>query len=152
MPSGFDKKKPPETTPGGSIIYRHSGDDVSGTPIGFTDKSTATFARDREAVYARLFGEAVSVSHEIIPLIPHIDIYTYERVQRERIYYTLVTSGMSDLEMNVPAAAKGEPRRVELIFYCSEPRQEYIDTLRWVAHFPHDNKTWLGSGHTMPNG
>ncbi|WCL51318.1 suppressor of fused domain protein [Leptospira sp. GIMC2001] len=24
--------------------------------------------------------------------------------------------------------------------------------LRTLAHFPHDNKTWLASGHTLPNG
>jgi Suppressor of fused protein (SUFU) len=49
-------------------------------------------------------------------------------------------------------ADKDVPKRVELIFYCSEPRDEYISTLRWVAHFPHDSKSWLGHGHTMPNG
>lgn len=54
--------------------------------------------------------------------------------------------------MKVPAKAKGVPGRVELIFYCSEPKQEYLDTLRGLAHFPHDNKTWIGNGHTMPNG
>jgi hypothetical protein len=24
--------------------------------------------------------------------------------------------------------------------------------MRWLAHFPHDQKTWIGSGHTIPNG
>jgi hypothetical protein len=43
-------------------------------------------------------------------------------------------------------------RRVELIFYCSDPREEYINTLRWVAHFPHNSQSFLGYGHTMPNG
>lgn len=66
--------------------------------------------------------------------------------------YSLVTGGMSDMEMTMPRGAKEVPRRVELIFYCAEPRDEYIATLRWVAHFPHDSKSWLGHGHTMPNG
>jgi hypothetical protein len=46
----------------------------------------------------------------------------------------------------------GVPRRVELIFDCHEPREEYISTLRWLAHFPHNANSWLGYGHTMPNG
>ena len=66
--------------------------------------------------------------------------------------YPLVTGGMSDLPMTVPQQANHSPRRVELIFYCTEPREEYIQTLRWLAHFPHDSKSWLGHGHTMPNG
>jgi Suppressor of fused protein (SUFU) len=59
---------------------------------------------------------------------------------------------MSDLEMTIPRGVKDSPRRVELIFYREDPRDEYIETLRWVAHFPHASKSWLGYGHTMPNG
>ena len=60
---------------------------------------------------------------------------------------------MSDLRVTLPRHAPDDvPRSVELIFYCSEPRDEYIKTLRWVAHFPHDAKSFLGHGHTMPNG
>lgn len=55
--------------------------------------------------------------------------------------------------MDLPRQVRGQAsRRVELVFYCSEPRQEYIETLRWLAHFPHDYKTWVGDGHTIPNG
>jgi len=152
MPSWFGRKKPPETSPGGSVIRRYRGNEFSRTPIGFTEESSAEFRSAREDVYTRFFGDASSVSHEIIPLIPHIDVYTYEHGQHGRNYCTLVTGGMSDMEMSLPAGAKGAPRRVELIFYCSEPKQEYLDTLRRLAHFPHDNKSWIGAGHTMPNG
>jgi len=54
--------------------------------------------------------------------------------------------------MAVPQEVRGAPSRAELIFYCWEPKQEYVETLRRLAHFPHDNDTWLGSGHTMLNG
>lgn len=150
MDSWFGKKK----TPDGSNIIRH---DTVERQFGLTGKSTAGFTQAREAAYERLFGEALSVSHELLPQVPHIDVYTFKRTfkrsQGDQIVYALVTGGMSDLEMNLPrAAAKDVPRRVELIFYCAEPREEYIDTLRWVAHFPHDSKSWLGHGHTMPNG
>jgi hypothetical protein len=140
----FDKKKARD----GSEIIRH---DQVETKIGVTEGNSG-FRQTREAAYARLVGEALSVSHEVLPLIPHIDVYTFKRSQGDKIVYSLVTGGMSDLEMTLPRAAKGVPRRVELIFYCSEPRDEYITTLRWVAHFPHDSKSWLGYGHTMPNG
>ena len=145
MFSWFGKKK----TPDGTSIIRHGRAERR---IGFTGESTAGFTEARETVYARLFGEAVSVSHEVVPQIPHIDVYTYKRSQGDRTNYALVTGGMSDLQMTMPRGATDEPRRVELIFYCSEPKDEYIETLRWVAHFPHDSKSWLGSGHTMPNG
>ncbi len=77
--------------------------------------------------------------------------YTFAAVRMSRDVYTLVTSGMSDLEMSVPAGVKA-PRRCELILYCSEPKPEYIETMRFLAHFPHNQKTWIGSGHTVPNG
>ena len=102
--------------------------------------------------YIEFFGEPASVFHEVIPLIPHIDVYTYDRGNKGRTFCTLVTGGMSDLETRLPAGVRNVPRRVELIFYCSEPKQEYLETIRSLAHFPHDNKTWIGSGHTVPNG
>jgi hypothetical protein len=94
----------------------------------------------------------------VLPQIPHIDVYTIKRIFKrpsgDEEFYVLMTGGMSDLEMTVPRAAQARDvaPRVELIFYCAEPREEYIATLRWVAHFPRDSKSWLGHGHTMPNG
>jgi hypothetical protein len=149
----FDEKGPrPETSPGGSVIRRYDNATWASSRIGLTDESTAAFPEAREAVYDRLFGEARSVSHEVFPLIPHVDVFTYyRRGKDDRDVCALVTSGMSDLEMSVPAGVEA-PRRCELILYCSEPKPEYIETMRWLAHFPHDQKTWIGSGHTIPNG
>ena len=145
MESWFNKKKAPD----GTNIIRHENVE---TRLGVT-KGTAEYAQVREAVYERLFGKPLSVSHELLPLVPHIDLYTFKRSQGNKEVYSLVTGGMSDLEMMLPRGAdKDVPRRAELIFYCSEPRDEYIATLRWVAHFPHDSKSGLGHGHTMPNG
>jgi len=145
MASWFNKKKAPD----GTNIVRHQNIE---TKLGVTT-GTDGFGQAREAVYERLFGKALSVSHEVFPLVPHIDVYTFKRSQGDKEVYSLVTGGMSDLEMNLPRGAdKAAPRRVELIFYCSEPRDDYISTLRWIAHFPHDSKSWLGQGHTIPNG
>jgi hypothetical protein len=145
MESWFSKKKAPD----GTNIIRHEHVE---TKLGLTN-STAGFAQAREAAYERLFGKPLSVSHELLPLVPHVDVYISKRFQGSKEIYSLVTGGMSDLKMTLPLGADQDvPRRVELIFYCSEPRDEYIATLRWVAHFPHDSKSWLGHGHTMPNG
>lgn len=145
-----NKNLPSEKSPGGSIIYRHER--LSEARIGVTNESTPEFRRARDEAFGRLFGEAASVSHEVFPLIPHIDVCTYYRRGKDgRDVCTLVTSGMSDLQMTLPATVEA-PRRTELIFYCAEPNQEYIDTIRWLGHFPHNQQTWIGPFSTIPNG
>ena len=151
MANWLGKKNSSERSHGGSTIVPHGRTDIA--LVG--DPSPVEFTETREGVYKDLFGEALSVSHEIVPRAPHIDIYTYRRRGADgRDVFALVTGGMSNFRMNIPAkAAEADaPSRVELIFYCAEPGQEYIDTMRWLAHFPHDYKTWVGSGHTIPNG
>lgn len=149
MASWFNKKKAPD----GTRIIRH---EAMERQIGFGGQEAAGFVQAREAVYERMYGKPESVSHELLPQIPHIDVYTVKRTLKQpsgdQVFYVLMTGGMSDLEMTVPRKARDVSRRVELIFYCAEPLEEYIATLRWVAHFPHDSKSWLGHGHTMPNG
>jgi hypothetical protein len=140
-----------EKSPAGNPILRY-GKEAPPTPFGVLGEETDEFTRTRESVYEKRFGEILSVSHEVFPLVPHIDVYTFRRAVGDRQFHQLVTGGMSDLPMALPRAAKELPKRVELIFYCSEPREEYIATLRWLAHFPHTYKTWVGSGHTIPNG
>lgn len=145
MTPWFNRKRAPD----GTAIIRH--DEVQ-TQLGVTPNAQG-FRSAREAAYKQMFGEALSISHELLPLIPHIDVYTFQRKRGDQIVYSLVTGGMSDLEMTPPKGAGNDvPRRVELIFYCAEPREEYIEILRWLAHFPHSSKSWLGHGHTMPNG
>ena len=148
MTSWFTKKKAPD----GTHIIRH---DSVERQIGFA-RDTGESVQIREAAYERLYGKPESVSHELLPQIPHIDVYTIKRILKKAAgneeFHVLMTGGMSDLRMRVPRAAGDAAHRVELIFYCGEPRDEYIETLRWIAHFPHDSKSWLGYGHTMPNG
>jgi hypothetical protein len=135
-------------TPDGTTVIRH---DTAETTLDVTPHA-ARYRKARESAYGGLFGKALNVSHELLPLVPHVDVYIFQRKRGDQIVYSLVTGGMSDLEMTLPRRAVDVPRRVELIFYCMEPREEYISALRWVAHFPHGSKSWLGHGHTMPNG
>jgi hypothetical protein len=110
----FDKKQSqPEVSPSGSILNRHTK--LSAPEIGFVGQSAAEFAKACEDAYLPHFGEAKHVFHEIIPLIPHIDVMEYYRKGKDGMVCTLVTSGMSDLAMRVPPKTEA-PRRVELIF------------------------------------
>lgn len=144
---------PGEQSPGGSAIRRYLLSQWAKPQVGLPDESEVQFAAARETVYKGLFGEAQNIYHEAIPLLPHIDVHTYARSSPRGNVFVLVTSGMSDLPMRVPpAAGKDALRRAELIFYCAEPKREYLEILRWVARFPHDQKTWLSFGHTIPNG
>jgi hypothetical protein len=49
--------------------------DTSPSKSDSRTKPDAKFRQIREAVYERMFGEALEVSHELIPQIPHIDVY-----------------------------------------------------------------------------
>src|SRR5579862_5029947 len=76
----FRKGKPqPEVSSGGSVIHRYDAETWSATPVGLPDESAAAFAKARDDVYRRFFGEALSVSHEVIPLLPHVDVFTFRR-------------------------------------------------------------------------
>jgi hypothetical protein len=150
MPFGFNSKKTIGKSPGGSTIFKYAG--LGSRNIGASDEPPAT--KERETAYAHLFGECSTVYHEVIPQVPHIDVYTFPGGQKERNFCTLATGGMSDrpMKLSKQAEAHGVARRVELIFYCSEPRQEYLETLRFLAQFPHAYSTWVGNTHTIPNG
>jgi hypothetical protein len=144
-----------EKRPGGSGIIRH---EAARTPrYGFSEHSTLEYIRQREAIYASLFGPPALVYDDALPgMLPHIDVYLHEPGFRGRPCYTLVTGGMSDRRMKLPADAPADlPARAELIFYLPAehaPRREYIDFLRVTARFPCDYDTWLSWGHTIPNG
>lgn len=147
-----EKSKAQEVSPGGSVIHRYSNETWSPGQTGPPDELVEQQREARHAVYAKIFGEAPQVSADAESRRPRIDIHEYRRRHANGAdVYALVTSGMSDLPMNVPAKAKA-PSRVELVFYCAEPKPEYVETMRWIAHFPHDQKTWVGSAHTIPNG
>jgi len=76
-------------------------------------------------------------------------------------YVRLVTSGMSKLAMNVP---DGAPPYAELMMALpatwqldeasvKEERWYWpIALLRHLAHYPSRENTWIGLGHTVPNG
>ena len=104
-----------------------------------------------------MFGRYALVYDDLFPgLNPHIDVYVHERGAGGRDFYTLVTGGMSDLPMQLPPDVPADlPRRAEIVFYLpptEAPKREYVSFLSTSARFAYDYDTWLGWGHTIPNG
>ena len=80
------------------------------------------------------------------PDCPQVDVLEFPPSE-SRSFFTLVTSGMSDMPMYVDTDEG--PRRAELLFYVAEPRDDYSGWLHWAAHFPYVDKTSLDHGHTV---
>jgi len=148
----FGKKKDHEVSPGGSVIHRYPLASWSSGRTGIPEETAAQFAEARHAAYGKIFCDVDQVFAEPGQTVPRVDVRSYRRKMKGDSFSTLVTSGMSDSPMPIPRKLEGPAKRVELIFYCSEIKVEHVETLRWVAHFPHDQRTWVGVGHTIPNG
>ncbi len=143
----------------------------SGVPIfryGEPDRSFAYAAGREETIAAieghltRYIATPTSVFHEIASSLVHVDVYIIYPTT-ERNYYTLVTSGMSDLPMSVPPGMEAV-QFAELVM-ALPPIWEFsegtlddevfswpVRLLKYMARFPHLYQTWLGEGHTVPNG
>ncbi|MEO5802443.1 MAG: suppressor of fused domain protein [Verrucomicrobiota bacterium] len=107
-------------------------------------------------------GEVSWVFHEIISDLVHIDVH-FVNPTNERPFFTLVTSGMSARAMKVPEGAE-ELSYAELVL-CLPPNWQVLQEdfknednywpirlLKMLARMPHEYETWLGAGHTLPNG
>jgi hypothetical protein len=150
----FRRKPGPKrvgTSKSGAPLLKYGSSGSAKPEIGFLEESTLKEMEERERIYGELFGESDTVYHELLPLIPHIDVYRFPPSDK-RDFYTFVTGGMSDIPMNAPAELGQEYRRIELVFYAADDKPQYSEFLRCLAHFAHDNRTWLHWGHTMPNG
>lgn len=146
--------------------------DVSESPSGgkvLRHKEAAPFktptheARHLEAIetHVRLhIGEIETVWHEKISDKVHLDVLIVPPSPQYN-WYTLITSGMSDLPMQ---GADPEDRYAELVL-CLPPtwklsqqafqdQRNYwpVEWLKRVARLPHEYQTWVGAGHTIPNG
>lgn len=110
----------------------------------------------------RWVGPPATVFHELISDKVHIDIHIVGPTERHP-FYTLVTSGMSDLAMKAP---EGHPEWSYAELYLCLPadwkmsQEDWKDPanfwpiqgLKFLARFPHQYETWLWYGHTIPNG
>ncbi|MDE1465919.1 suppressor of fused domain protein [Spartinivicinus poritis] len=107
-------------------------------------------------------GEVAMVFHELISDTVHIDVH-HVKPSQKRPFHTLITSGMSDLAMNVPAEVEStshmelmvtlpESWKIDEKSFNSESWYWPVRQLKYLARFPHKYDTWLGWGHTIPNG
>jgi len=109
----------------------------------------------------RHLGPVESVFHELISDAVHLDVH-WVKPAPARPFHLLVTSGMSDRPMNVPASVAA-PRHVELVAtlparwvldaeaFANENWYWPVRQLKTLARFPHKYDTWLGEGHTVTN-
>ena len=107
-------------------------------------------------------GQIDRVYHELRSDAVHVDIHHVPPC-KDRPLHSLITSGMSDLAMKVPDESQ-HSQYLELMvslpehwivddaFFEGETQHWLIHQLIFLARFPHKNTTWLGRGHTIPNG
>lgn len=162
--------KPGKQAPGGAQIVRL--DDAAareaaaaGGAAGAVMDVDSPARRDRwnrrMAFYEKHFGPCEFAVQEVLQQKPRVDILIFPpNPERNRYYYTLVTSGMSDERMNTPPDLPKRMGRCELITYLEDANigAEGLKTawpvqvLSYLAHLPFLYKTWLGESHTIPNG
>ena len=127
-------------------------------PLLYSEREMSAIERHIE----KHFGSYRNVFHEIASPDIHVDIVIIEPTPK-RNYYVLVTLGMGARKMNIPAELEEyKLERVELMV-CLPPdwnlndleEEKWYWPLRWLkilARLPGEKNTWLGCGHTIPNG
>ncbi|HDS1677602.1 suppressor of fused domain protein [Stenotrophomonas maltophilia] len=153
MSNAFD-----DVSPGGSPIMVHS------RQKDFTPAQGEEHIEAISAHIERHLGPVSGVFHEIISDLVHIDVHVVP-ANEQFPYLRLVTSGMSDLPMTVPAEVDADvPCYMELMVTLPadwpisqdafEDERNYwpVRLLKGMARLPHEYDTWLGFGHTIPNG
>jgi hypothetical protein len=151
-----DSGDKPEFSQSGSRIYRH------GQPSAYVPAGPPQAPEQISNHIENHLGKCLTVFHEIVSDTVHVDVHPVDR-KPGFPFYRLVTSGMSDLPMIVPEGT-GAPRYVELLMTLPESWKmttEAFQDENWywpvrliktLATLPHKYSTWLGLGHTVPNG
>jgi hypothetical protein len=148
-----------ERSEAGNPIYRHKKEQENKFTPASGDGENIEAIDDH---ITKHIGPVEMVFHEIVSDHVHIDIH-WVKATAERPYHVLVTSGMSDKPMHTPAEIDA-PNYLELCILL--PPDWKIDEkafkdennywpVRWlkiVARLPHQYNTWVGYGHTIPNG
>ena len=160
------KKKKQEFSKDGSEIFRHKNPKND----EWQPPAESLYIEEITAHFDKCFpNRESSVLHEILSDLVHIDVHIMNPSPDED-FWVVFTTGMSDLPMTIPEGIDNpeEWSRAELVMFlpaewnpqnatdASEktPHNDFIpiSTLKYLARMPHYFKTWLGSGHTIPNG
>ena len=146
------------TSKDGTAIYRHE----------YRNRDFELATGDPENIEAvsehieQHLGPVESVFHELVSDMVHVDVH-WVKPSKRRPWHTLITSGMSDLPMTVPDPCReyehaelciNLPRQWKISDKAFRNEQYYwpVRLLKMLARLPHEFETWLGTGHTVPNG
>ncbi|MBG6154184.1 hypothetical protein IWQ52_001189 [Labrenzia sp. EL_159] len=154
-------------SPGGSTIYNH------GPTKEF--RPTENFPRHYDEITAHLesfLGDDYFVLHELVSDKVHLDVLIFPPSQ-DRQTWVLVTCGMSDLPMSVPAGIEDREAYEHSEMVITLPGDWFTQTgdgqipeaqmreektywpvrqIKSLGRLPHDYETWLYYWHTIPNG
>jgi hypothetical protein len=111
--------------------------------------------------FESVYGPVTMIYHEENSEFIHIDIHRFG--PEPFGHYTLVTTGMAERAMNVPAEVvdREQYRFAELVLHLPadwpmewevlrQTRNWWpMDVLRTLARLPHQNESWVWSGHTI---
>jgi len=156
MSSGNTNNNNESLSAGGSPILTHAQAAEWQAPAGEENIEQIS------AHIERHLGPVKTVFHEIISDMVHIDVH-FVPPTASVPYVRLVTSGMSDLPMHMPANVDA-PRHAELMItlppdwkldeasFKNETWYWPVRLLKSLARLPHKHQTWIGWGHTIPHG
>src|SRR5262245_177012 len=147
-----------ERSKSGDPVYRHQPRERDRS----LPKHFAQHLEEVEAHVEKHIGKVEMVFHEIVSDLVHLDVL-WVPATAARPYHVLVTSGVSDEPMTVPEGM--EPyRRAELMIalpadwplteeaFKDEANYWPVRWLKTIGRLPHEYDTWIGWGHTIPNG
>ncbi len=155
-----------EKTPSGEPIYRHEESKKKDFEFAIGNEQSIELISNHIEKYV---GSIESVFHEIVSDIVHVDIH-WVKPSSSFPFHTFVTSGMSDMPMIVPDGYDKykyaelcillpshwdihyEKFKLMEDIFRDETSYWPIRWLKYIARFPHEYETWLGFGHTIPNG
>jgi hypothetical protein len=167
--------EPIEYSIAGDSILRHQ---VSRSDPDFMPDATP-FMEDIERHVARTIGPVSFVFHELISDVVHLDLLIVPPTGKEPTeehplgtdHFTIITMGMLSRPMTLRKTSDPDMRYAELIIALPadwpglHPDGTFIDDemqnenawwpFRWlknVARLPHEYATYIGPGHTIPNG
>lgn len=141
------------------IIYDHSNQKIEEGLIAPTFLKESEIKKIEKHIENSI-GKNSMVFHEVVSQIIHPDIYMIDPTP-EKDFYTLVTVGMSALPMT---CENNESKYIELMISLpktwklsqedlkDENNYWPIRILKYLTRFPFEYKTWLGYGHSIPNG
>ncbi|MCE3229019.1 MAG: hypothetical protein K0S32_3570 [Bacteroidetes bacterium] len=154
-----------ETSPSGNPIYRY--DNVKKNEFEIPHDQGGHLEEITKHIETHV-GKIEGVYHEMVSDQVHIDVH-WVKPSEEFPFHVLITSGMSDKAMTVPAGLDDHkyaelcmllPEDWKLSLNNEEMTEIFKDEanywpIRWLkkmARFPHEYNTWLGWGHSIPNG